>query len=58
MANIPNFPPLTAIQDPAVRQALQAIIDHLRVRSGEAGDGRQKFITQAELAQALYPKPG
>ena len=52
MSKLPNFPPLTAIKDPAVRMVLQAIIDHLRIRSGEVGDGSQRFVTQTELQQS------
>lgn len=56
MSSVPNFPPLSAVKDPAVRAVLQAIYDHLRVRSGEVGDGTNKYVTQTELQLALKSK--
>ena len=49
MSKLPNFPSLASIKDPAIRLVLQAIIDHLRIRSGEVGDGQQKFLTAEEV---------
>jgi hypothetical protein len=50
MSNPQNpLPPLSAVADPAVRKALQAIYDELRLRRGETGSGDNKFVTKAEL---------
>lgn len=44
------LPPLSAIADPAVRKALQAIYDELRLRRGELpGASDRKFVTKAEM---------
>lgn len=43
------LPPLSSIQDPAVRKALQAIYDEIRLRRGETGAGGEQFVTQSEL---------
>lgn len=43
------LPPLSQVQDPVVRKALQAIYDELRLRRGETGGGDQKFVTKSEL---------
>ena len=53
MASVPNIPPLTAIKDPAVKLVLQAIIDQLRVRNGEVGDGSNKFVTPTDVQKAI-----
>ena len=50
------LPPLASIPDPAVRLALQAIYDEIRLRRGELGNGNEKFVTQAELAAELKKK--
>lgn len=52
MPNIP-LPPLSSITDPAVRLALQAIYDELRLRRGETGNGQEKFVTKTELDKAV-----
>ena len=56
MSNQIPLPPLSAITDPAVRLALQAIYDEIRLRRGELGNGNEKFVTQAELAAELKKK--
>lgn len=52
MANIPpvqNLPPLSSISDPATRNYLQVLSNGWRVRNGETGDGKEKFLTIADL---------
>lgn len=48
MPSVPNFPPISGVQDAVVRSALQAIIDNLRVRNGETKSG-DAFITKNQL---------
>ena len=43
------MPPLSGIQDPVVRRALQALSDGWSVRNGAAGDGKQRFLTEADI---------
>lgn len=49
---VPSIPPLSSISDPSTRSVLQAIVDGLRVRNGELGDGNEKFLTVADLTAA------
>lgn len=46
---IPSLPPLSSIQDPNVRQAIEALSTGWRVRNGEVGDGAEKFLTANDL---------
>lgn len=48
-AAIPALPPLSQIQDPATRRALQALADGWSVRNGRAGDGSERFLTEADV---------
>ena len=53
MAKVPVIPPLSSISDPNTRSVLQAMQDQQRVRSGEVGDGSEKFLTVADLSGAV-----
>lgn len=44
---------LGGIQDPAIRRALQAIVENFRVRNGEVGNGENAFLTRADLKDLL-----
>lgn len=50
---IPGIPvaALSGVKDENTRQVLQAIVDGLQVRNGNAGSGEQRFITAAELGE-------
>lgn len=53
---VPNIPPLSSIADPNTRLVLQAIIDQLNVRNGYVGTGEHKFLTSADLQEAVTGK--
>lgn len=50
---IPNLPPISSIKDPDVRVALESMWNAWRVRNGDVGDGEHKFLTAADLSDAL-----
>lgn len=50
---IPNLPPISSIKDPDVRVALESMWNAWRVRNGDVGDGEHKFLTAADLKDAL-----
>jgi hypothetical protein len=52
-APIPNLPPISSIKDPDVRVALESMWNAWRVRNGDVGDGEHKFLTAADLTDAL-----
>ena len=52
-APIPNLPPISSIKDPDVRVALESMWNAWRVRNGDVGDGTHKFLTAADLTDAL-----
>ena len=52
-APIPNLPPISSIKDPDVRVALESMWNAWRVRNGDVGDGEHKFLTAADLKDAL-----
>lgn len=52
-AVIPNLPPISSIKDPDVRVALEQMWNAWRVRNGDVGDGTHKFLTAADLKDAL-----
>lgn len=56
MSNQIPLPSLAAISDPAVRRALQAIYDELRLRRAETGSGDSKFVTQSEMVAYAVKK--
>lgn len=49
---VPAVPSLHTIQDPATRNALQAIVDGWNVRNGATGNGDNRFITASELGDS------
>ena len=53
MAKVPVIPPLSSVSDPNTRSVLMAMQDQQRVRSGEVGDGSEKFLTVADLTTAV-----
>lgn len=53
---VPAVPNLSNIQDPEVRTALQALSDGWQVRNGWSGSGDNKFLTQADLDDAVDAK--
>lgn len=59
---VPGIPlaALSAIDDPNVRDVLQAIVDTHHVRNGQAGDGDERFVTAKEvgLAKGQAGRPG
>lgn len=59
MPDVLGLPPLSAVKDPAVRSALEAIYAQLRVRNGEVGNA--KFLTEKDtralLADSYAIKP-
>ena len=44
---------LGGISDPAVKRALQAIVENFRVRNGEVGNGDNAFLTRAALRELI-----
>lgn len=52
-APIPNLPPISSIKDRDVRVALESMWNAWRVRNGDVGDGEHKFLTAADLSDAL-----
>lgn len=52
-APIPNLPPISSIKDPDVRVALESMWNAWRVRNGDVGDGEHKFLTAADLTDAI-----
>lgn len=52
-AVIPNLPPISSIKDPDVRVALESMWNAWRVRNGDVGDGEHKFLTAADLKDAV-----
>ena len=58
MPEVTPLPNLSNIKDQATRQALQAIVDGLRVRNGEVGDGANKFLTTKDLSAAFNDVSG
>lgn len=53
---VPNIPPLSSVADPNTRLVLQAIVDQLNVRNGAVGTGEHKFLTAADLTDAISGK--
>ena len=49
----PSFPPLSAIQDPNVRAALQALYTAWQVRSGQVGSGDYKWLTEEDVGATV-----
>jgi phage shock protein A len=52
-APIPNLPPISSIKDPDVRVALESMWNAWRVRNGDVGNGEHKFLTGADIKEAL-----
>lgn len=52
-APIQNLPPISSIKDRDVRVALESMWNAWRVRNGDVGDGEHKFLTAADLSDAL-----
>ena len=50
---VPSIPPLSSVVDPNARAVLQAMVDGQRIRNGDVGDGDEKFLTVADLAQGI-----
>jgi hypothetical protein len=55
---IPAIPPLSSIQDPAVRAVLTALVLGWQVRNGQVGGGEQKFLTAAEVDAMIKKAKG
>lgn len=55
---VPSLLPLAGVKDPAIRAALQAIHDQLRVRNGEVGSGANRFLTQQDLVDEFLNAVG
>lgn len=56
MSKVPpvaSLPPISSIQDPAVRAYLQALDNGWKVRNGDIGDGKEKFLTYEDLESGV-----
>lgn len=49
-----NLPPLSSVADPATRTVLQSIYQYLQVRDGQVRDGKNKFLTDADVGTSIY----
>lgn len=50
---VPAIPPLSAVQDPAARAVLQALVNGWQVRNGQLGAGDKAFITAADVPTVI-----
>lgn len=50
---VPAVASISGIQDPAVRTALQSLINGWQLRNGQIGDGTQRFLTEADIPDVL-----
>lgn len=58
MPDVANLPPLAGVKDPNVRAALEAIYSQLRIRNGEVGSGKAKFMTETDTRTLLNQQYG
>jgi len=49
---VPSITGLSDIKDPAVRRVLQAMTTGLNVRNGLVGDGKERFLTKADMERS------
>lgn len=50
---IPNLPPLSGVQDPAVRAYLEALSQAWLVRNGQTRNNDERFITAKDLTEGI-----
>jgi hypothetical protein len=52
-SSVPNLPPISSIQDPAVRSYLQALTAAWQIRNGQTRETDEKFVTVGELTNGI-----